>query len=233
MRTRICLASLSLLTILCLMLAGTPATAGTLYDNGPYGSLDFNAWTINYGYAVSDSFVVPSNSKIQDLHFLYWDASSTDVVLTVDMAIGTSSFGGTFLTLQGATNTFLFVNDYGYQVFEANFTFTPTFQIPWSGPGFVTLQNACTTMTGCSQSGGTPIYWDENMGVDCGGDDGHGGGCPSTAYENDLGSIPSEAFTLTGASGSGGGTTPEPGTILLFGSGILGLGGVLRRRLMG
>jgi hypothetical protein len=35
-----------------------------------------------------------------------------------------------------------------------------------------------------------------------------------------------ESFTLTG-----GGTTPEPSSILLFGSGILGLAGVLRRKL--
>ena len=47
------------------------------------------------------------------------------------------------------------------------------------------------------------------------------------AYENSLGSIPSEHFTLTDTSG----TTPEPSSILLFGSGILGLVGVLRRKL--
>ena len=62
-----------------------------------------------------------------------------------------------------------------------------------------------------------PIYWDENSG-------------PSTAYENTLGSIPSEAFTLTGA--PGGGTTPEPSSVMLFGSGVLGLAGVLRRKLL-
>ncbi|HEY5175964.1 MAG TPA: PEP-CTERM sorting domain-containing protein [Terriglobales bacterium] len=45
-------------------------------------------------------------------------------------------------------------------------------------------------------------------------------------FENTLGSIPSEAFTLTGP----GGTTPEPSSIMLFGSGILGLAGVLQRR---
>jgi PEP-CTERM motif len=46
-----------------------------------------------------------------------------------------------------------------------------------------------------------------------------------------LGTIPSETFTLTGTTGSGG-TTPEPASILLFGSGVLGIAGVLRRRLM-
>ena len=39
--------------------------------------------------------------------------------------------------------------------------------------------------------------------------------------------LPSEAFTITG----GTGTTPEPSSIMLFGSGILGLAGVLRRKL--
>jgi hypothetical protein len=45
-----------------------------------------------------------------------------------------------------------------------------------------------------------------------------------------LGSIPSEAFTLTGS--TSGGTTPEPGSVMLFASGVLGVAGVLRRRLL-
>ena len=82
----------------------------------------------------------------------------------------------------------------------------------------MTLSNACST-SGCSVS--NPIYWDENSG-------------PSTAYENTIGSIPSEAFTLTscGVGDAGcGPPVPEPSSILLFGSGILGLVGILRRRL--
>jgi hypothetical protein len=53
MRMRI--ASLSLLTVCCLMLAVAPAMAGTLYSNGPYnGTTD--AWTINFGFSVSNSW---------------------------------------------------------------------------------------------------------------------------------------------------------------------------------
>jgi PEP-CTERM motif len=76
---------------------------------------------------------------------------------------------------------------------------------------------------------GDPIYWDENSGV--------GGNGPSSASENSVGTIPSEAFTVLGtsstssSSSSTGGTVPEPSSIMLFGSGILGLAGVLRRKL--
>jgi PEP-CTERM motif len=201
-----------LLAILCLLLAVAPAMADTLYSNGPYnGTAD--AWTINFGFSVSDSFTASSGSSIQGSDFVYWDASSADVLTTVDMALGSTSFGGTPQTLSGVTNTFLGTNQYGYNLFEATYNFAI---IHWSGAGYMTLSNACST-SGCSVS--NPIYWDENSGG-------------STAYENTIGSIPSEAFTLTGISGTQPPpTTPEPSSIMLFGSGVLGLAGVLRRKL--
>ena len=207
---------LSLLTILCLMLAVVPAIADVEYSNGPYNGTT-NAWTINFGFVVSDSFTVGTGSSIEGFHLVYWDASSSDLLTTLDMAIGSSSFGGSAQTLTGVTNTFLGTNQYGYNLYQADYSFN---DIPWSGAGYVTVGNACTT-SGCSVV--NPIYWDENSG-------------PSTAYENTLDSIPSEAFTLTGTCGVAGGNSPdcgppvpEPSSILLFGTGILGLGGVLRR----
>ena len=210
--------SLSLLTILCLALAVVPAAADILYSNGPCNCYT-DAWTINFGYEVSDSFLVANNSSLQGLHFVYWDASTTDVLTTIDMQVGSSPLSGNTQTLSGVTNTFLGTNSYGYAIFQADYTFAG---IPWSGAGWVTLQNACTT-SGCSVS--NPIYWDENSGVDC-----PSPGCPSAATESVLGSIPSEAFTLTGS--TSGGTTPEPGSVMLFASGVLGVAGVLRRRLL-
>ena len=103
------------------------------------------------------------------------------------MQIGSSSFGGTTQTINATGNTLLTTNGFGFFVEQADFSFT---SIAWSGAGFVTLSNACTSGTGCSVS--NPIYWDENSGG-------------STAYENTIGSIPSEAFTLTGGCGGGGG----------------------------
>src|SRR5271169_2024156 len=112
------IASLSLLVVCCLMLAVAPAMADTLYNNGPYnGTTD--AWTINFGFSVSDSFNVPASSDIGDLHIVYWDASTSDLLTTVDMAIGSSSFGGTPRTLTGVTNQFLGTNQFGYALYAA------------------------------------------------------------------------------------------------------------------
>ncbi len=156
---------------------------GVIYDNGPYnGTTD--AWDINFGFSVSDSFTVPPSSTLTGLHFVYWDASISDLLTLVDMAIGSTSFGGSVQTLRGVTNTFLGINQYGYALYQADYTLSGP---SWSGPGYITLSNACST-SGCSIS--NPIYWDENGG-------------PSTAYENTLGSIPSETFNITGTSYGG------------------------------
>jgi hypothetical protein len=216
-------AFLSLLTILCLMLAVVPTMADALYDNGPYnGTTD--AWTINFGFSVSDSFTLPWVRTPQGLQFVYWDADPSDVLTTVDMAMGSTSFGADWFsgTLTGVTNTFLTTNQYGYNLYQADYTFSPTYWDSRWSDGYVTLQNACTT-SGCSVD--NPIYWDENSGINC-----PSPGCPSTAYENTIGSIPSETFTLTGTPVPPP-TTPEPSSIMLFGSGILGIAGVLRRKL--
>ena len=203
------IASLLLLTVCCLMLAVAPAMADT-YSNGAFNGTN-DAWTINFGFTVSDSFTLII-SNVNDFHFVYWDASTTDILTTVDMAVGSTSFGNDIFsgTLSGFTNTFLGTNQYGYALYQAE-KVTLTIQTTGGTMAFATLSNACTT-SGCSVS--NPIYWDENSG-------------PSTAYENTLGSIPSEAFTLTGFHEG----TPEPSSIMLFGSGILGLAGVLRRKL--
>ena len=212
MKTRIAL--LSLLTIACLVLAVAPAMADTVfYDNGAYnGTID--GWTINYGFSVSNSYTnTPGYTSVSDVHFVYWDANSSDLLTTVDAQFGSTSFGGIATPLTGGTNTLLGTNQYGYELYQYDWAPLGADIHIGSGPGYFTLSNACTT-SGCDTN---PIYWDENSG-------------PSTAYENTLGSIPSEAFTLSGENTTT--STPEPSSIMLFGSGILGLAGVLRRRLM-
>lgn len=199
-----------LLLTLFLMLAAAPAMARVVYWNGPYnGTTD--AWAINSGFSVSDSY--DANGSFTALEFVYWDPVRADVLTTVDAQFGFAAFDGPVNTYSVTHNADLGTNQFGYELYLASLVLSSG---PSPGPseGYMTLSNACTT-SGCSTN---PIYWDENSGVGC-----DWPGCPSIAYENTLGSIPSEAFTLFGA--------PEPSSAMLFASGILAVAGALRRRL--
>jgi hypothetical protein len=214
LKTRI--ASLSLLA-LCLTLAAIPAMAGDIYDNGgTTGTAD--GWTINFGFSVTDSFTVASNTSANGAEFIFW-LSPGDTAPSVDLSIGTSAFGSdvanfTGLASTGSTN--LGSNQYGFTLEQDSYSFAST-PLSAGTTYWVTLQNA-------SVPSGDPVYWDENSG-------------PSMAQENTLGTVPSESFTILGggssssSSSSSGSSTPEPSSIMLFGSGILGLAGVLRRKL--
>ena len=61
------------LTLVCLALLALPAMAQqvVLYDNGP-GNGTVDAWTINFGYVVSDNFVLTGSSTVQQFDFWTW-----------------------------------------------------------------------------------------------------------------------------------------------------------------
>ena len=60
------------LTVLCLMLALVPASAQVIYDDGPInGTID--AWTINFGYVVGDTFTLSANSTVGGFNFGVWE----------------------------------------------------------------------------------------------------------------------------------------------------------------
>src|SRR5271167_2655700 len=213
MKTRI-----ALLTILCLALAAVPASAQNwTYDNGPInGTTD--AWTINFGYIVSDTFVA-GGASATGFSFGTFQFPG-DVMLSVDWSITSGENGGTVYgsgTASGAnlTDKYISGNQFGYAINEI--TVTGINAAVSSGTTYwLNLQNAVIQT-------GDPVFWDENSGIGC-----KSNGCPSKASESAVGTIPSESFTIGG--GSGTGTTPEPATIALFGSGIVGLAGMLRRR---
>src|SRR5271157_2809319 len=214
------------LTILCLMLGAIPTLAQQdLYDNGPInGTTD--AWTINFGYELADSFTLLNNSTVGGFNFGVWEYGG-DRLTSVDWLISSFPDGGTRYgsgTASGKnlTDQFLSVNQYGYDIDTITVT---GLNIPLSSGKtyWLNLQNAMVLS-------GFPVYWDENSGIGCKGDDGKGGGCPSQASSGGIGSDPAESFDLNGTSG-GSGSTPEPSSFVLFGSAILGLAGVLRRKL--
>ena len=205
------------LSLLALCLAVVPAVAQTVYSNGAING-NTDAWTVNFGFVVSDTFnVTNNNTTITGGSFGMW-LFSGDTLTSAELSItsgensGTSYFDQTVNFTQGSCTA----NQYGYNVCQENTSFNgPTLN---AGTYWLNLQNA-------SVPSGDPVYWDENSGG-------------SQASENSVGSIPSEAFTVLGTSSTGtstssttGTSVPEPSSIMLFGSGILGLAGVLRRKL--
>jgi hypothetical protein len=206
---------------LCLTLLVVPATAQTVYSNGPING-NTDAWTINFGFIVSDTFNVTNNdTTITGGSFGMWLVPG-DTLTSAELSITSGENGGTsyFDQTVNFVQSNCMVNGFGDNVCTENTTFNgPTLN---AGTYWLNLQNATTFS-------GDPVYWDENSG-------------PSKASENTVGSIPSEAFTVFGCVGGQCETTttsttstttsvPEPSSIMLFGSGILGLAGLLRRKL--
>jgi hypothetical protein len=200
----------SLTLLFCSLLAAVPALADTLLYTSINSSNPYTGNTKSYNllshYAISDPFTVPINSDIETLSIVYWDLSDTLLLKSVDMAISSSALPGSgFETLTPVSNTILGINSKGYYLVEADFTFA---SIDWSGAGWITLENAVCGDAGCS------VLWDLN-GTTKNAEASVNGGTP----------IYGETFSLDGN------ITPEPNSLILLGSGLLGLAGILRRKL--
>jgi hypothetical protein len=200
------------MSLVCLCFAA-PAMAGDIYDNGP-STLGTDAWTINSGFVVTDSFMLTSNSAATGASFIFWLIPG-DMVSTLDLSIGTSAFGNdvaNFTNLPRTGDTDLGTNEFGFDLRTETFSFDVALSadtVYW-----ITLQNAST-------GNGDPVYWDENSG-------------PSLAQENMFGTIPSESFTILGGettTSTTSGNTPEPSSMLLVCSGFLGAASMVRRRI--
>ena len=206
------------LAILCLALMAIPAGAQVLYENGPVNGTN-DAWPLNHGYFVDDTFTLTGNSTVGGIDFYTWEFQG-DSLTSVDWSITFKPNSGTLYgsgTASGKnlTDSFISVNQYGYDIDKVTIS---GLNVSLAGGRYwLNLLNATVPS-------GNPVYWDENDGVGC-----HSVGCPSLATEDGSeGSIGSESFDVFGT--SGGGTTPEPSSFLLLASGVLGLAGVLRRK---
>jgi len=201
------------LSLLALCLAAAPAVADTIYDNGPInGTTD--AWTINFGFVVSDTFSIGAGgATVTGLSFGAWMFPG-DQIHVGEVSITSDEFGGTTFfdgvvnfTVSGCSG-----NQYGYNVCTESGNLGTNVNLA-AGTYWLNLQNFADV--------GDPLYWDENSG-------------PSSASDNSVGTIPSEAFTILGSSSTtttSSTSVPEPSSIMLFGSGILGLAGMLRCKL--
>jgi hypothetical protein len=197
------------LSLFALFIAIAPATASDL--NG-----QVSGWQINGGDGqgiVSDTFTLTASSTITSLEFGEWLIPG-DINSEVEASVTSQPNGGTtyFSQMIALTQSNCAANQFGFNVCISGGS------VDWNLPAGTYWLN----LKDAEVSNGDAAYWDENSGVGC-----TSSGCPSMAESAGLGTIPSESFTL---SGSNGGTTPEPSSALLFGSGAVGIAGMLRRK---
>ncbi len=107
----------------------------------------------------------------------------------------TSDIDGGILFGKGTaalTDSFVSVNQYGFEIHQ---DIASGLNVGLGADTYwLNLGNATTQQ-------GNPLYWDENSGAGCKGDNGMGGGCPSLADCNqclEKISVPSETFDITG-----------------------------------
>jgi len=167
---------------------------GAIYTDGPpNGTVE--AWYIDFGFEVADSFTVNGTTPISGFCFYFWVPSGA-TPLDVEASVTSSAFGGTTYfdqTINLTCSVFCHSGDHlfggvcgtttvSYDVLTCSSQIAPF--LLNAGTYWLNLQNATTNT-------GDPVAWDEA----------HGGGCPgssclSSADQTLTGTIPPESFVI-------------------------------------
>ena len=180
-----------------------------IYENGPVnGTTD--AWTINFGYVVSDTFFTGNNDAVTGFGFNTWEFPG-DMLISVSWSIttmpnapcpGNQCLGSGTVSGRNLTDRFISTNQYGYDIDWISASNLNVGSLSLDGTYYLNLFNAAVPS-------GDPVYWDENSGVGS-----KSSGCPSQAAESADGTIPSESFDVIGNCDNCGPPPPtcfEPG----------------------
>jgi PEP-CTERM motif len=213
---------------LCVALSVTALADTTIFSEGPIDGND-NAFFVtgpnlpNFLGSFQDISTGFSASASGAPTKLEWGEWSVGAPTSFSYEIGSAAFGtdiGSGTVAQTAANSvLLFTNGFGYGVYDV--TVPVTGSMMTAGDTYwVSISNATDGANDGTQA------WDiPNGGL------GGLGTCNFRQSGTNFGDCGVGGESLTLSAGGTTGTTPEPSSILLFGSGILGLAGVLRRKL--